>query len=122
MATDLNQQVAGIKDEYKYGFHDSEANYSFKSRKGLDRAIVEQISEMKNEPDWMRDLRLKALDVFWSKPTPRWGGDLAPLNFNDIFYYVRAADRQGKTWDDVPAEIKNTFDKLGIPEAERKFL
>ncbi|WP_435010478.1 Fe-S cluster assembly protein SufB [Tundrisphaera lichenicola] len=122
MATDLNAQVEGIKDEYKYGFHDSEANYSFKSGKGLTRETVEQISEMKSEPGWMRDARLKALEVFWSKPNPTWGGELNDLNYNDIRYFMRAADRQGKTWDDVPAEIKNTFDKLGIPEAERKFL
>ncbi len=122
MATDLNTQVEGIKDEYKYGFHDSVANYSFQSGKGLTRETVEQISEMKGEPGWMRDIRLKALEVFWSKPNPSWGGELDDLNYNDIRYFMRAADRQGKTWDDVPAEIKNTFDKLGIPEAERKFL
>ncbi len=122
MSTDLNLQVAGIKDDYKYGFHDSEANYAFKSGKGLTRDIVCQISEMKGEPQWMRDFRLKALEVFRQKPTPRWGGDLSELNFDDIHYYMKAADRQGKSWDDVPADIKNTFDKLGIPEAERKFL
>src|ERR1700760_987529 len=76
MATDLNAQVEGIKDEYKYGFRDSEANYSFKSGKGLTRETVEQISEMKSEPGWMRDIRLKALEVFWSKPNPIWGGSL----------------------------------------------
>ena len=75
-ATDLNLQVAGIKDEYKYGFHDSEANYAFKSGKGLTREVVCQISEMKNEPLWMREFRLKALEVFQQKPTPIWGGDL----------------------------------------------
>ena len=122
MATDLNAQVEGIKDEYKYGFHDSETNYSFKSGKGLTRETVLQISEMKNEPEWMRDIRLNALEVFWSKPNPEWGGELEDLDYNEIRYFMRAADRQGKTWDDVPAEIKNTFDKLGIPEAERKFL
>ena len=122
MTTDLNLQVAGIKDDYKYGFRDSEENYSFKSGKGLTREIVCQISEMKNEPGWMRDFRLKALDVFNAKPMPNWGGDLSHLNFDDIHYYMKAADRQGKSWDDVPAEIKRTFDKLGIPEAERKFL
>src|SRR5258708_35850784 len=122
MSTDLSQQVKGIKDEYKYGCGDSDANYSFKSGKGLTREVVEQISEMKSEPQWMRELRLKALDVFWSKPTPMWGGNLAELNFDDIHYYMRAADRQGKAWDDVPAEIKNTFDKPAIPEAERKVL
>jgi Fe-S cluster assembly protein SufB len=122
MSTDLNLQVAGIKDDYKYGFRDPDENYSFKSGKGLTREIVCQISEMKSEPPWMRDFRLKALEVFHQKPTPTWGGDLSALNFDDIHYYMKAADRQGKSWDDVPAEIKNTFEKLGIPEAERKFL
>ncbi len=120
--TDLNAQVQGIKDEYKYGFHDSVDNYSFQSGRGLNKEIVNQISEMKNEPQWMRDVRLKALDVFWKKPTPTWGGELAELNYDEIRYFMKASDRQGKTWDDVPAEIKNTFEKLGIPEAERKFL
>jgi len=96
MSIDLNLQVEGIKDEYKYGFHDSDANYSFKSGKGLTRDIVEQISEMKNEPDWMRQLRLKALDVFWAKPLPMWGGELRELNFQDIKYFMRATDRQGR--------------------------
>jgi Fe-S cluster assembly protein SufB len=114
--------VAGIKDEYKYGFRDSDANYAFKSGKGLSRDVVNQISEMKNEPDWMRQFRLKGLDAFEKKPTPIWGGDLSELNFDDIHYYMKATDRQGRSWDDVPADIKNTFDKLGIPEAERKFL
>ena len=122
MATDLNLQVAGIKDDYKYGFRDSDDHYAFKSGKGLSREVVNQISEMKNEPAWMREFRLKALEVFHQKPTPTWGGELSELNFDDIHYYMKAADRQGKSWDDVPAEIKNTFDKLGIPEAERKFL
>jgi Fe-S cluster assembly protein SufB len=122
MATDLNLQVAGIKEEYKYGFRDSDKNYAYKSGKGLTRQIVNQISEMKDEPGWMRDFRLKAFEVFGQKPTPIWGGDLSALNFDDIHYYMKATDRQGKSWDDVPAEIKNTFDKLGIPEAERKFL
>ncbi|MGZ3433042.1 MAG: Fe-S cluster assembly protein SufB, partial [Isosphaeraceae bacterium] len=122
MATDLNLQVAGIKDDYKYGFRDSDDHYAFKSGRGLSRAVVNQISEMKNEPAWMREFRLKALEAFHQKPTPTWGGKLSELNFDDIHYYMKAADRQGKTWDDVPAEIKNTFDKLGIPEAERKFL
>jgi Fe-S cluster assembly protein SufB len=122
VATDLNLQVAGIKDEYKYGFRDSEEHYAYKSGKGLSRRVVSEISEMKNEPAWMREFRLKALDVFGQKPLPNWGGDLSELNFDDIRYFVKATDRQGKTWDDVPSEIKNTFDKLGIPEAERKFL
>jgi len=122
MATDLNAQVKGIKDDYKYGFRDEDVNYAFKSGKGLTRRTVEEISAMKGEPDWMRENRLKALEVFWKKPTPMWGGDLSHLNFDDIHYYMKASDRQGRSWDDVPAEIKRTFDKLGIPEAEKKFL
>src|SRR5690606_8965324 len=94
----------------------------FKSRKGLDAEVVNQISEMKGEPDWMRQIRLEALEVFRKKPTPTWGGDLSGLDFDDIYYYMRAADRQGRTWDDVPADIKRTFDRLGIPEAGKKFL
>lgn len=122
MSTDLNAQVQGIKDDYKYGFRDDDTHYSFKSGKGLTREIVEQISEMKGEPDWMRQYRLQALEIFGRKPMPTWGGELGELNFDDIYYYMKAADRQGKTWDDVPADIKRTFDKLGIPEAEKKFL
>ncbi|MFM1801810.1 MAG: FeS cluster assembly protein SufB [Planctomycetota bacterium] len=122
MSTDLNAQVAGIKEEYKYGFRESEDHYNYKSGKGLTRRTVEEISEMKQEPQWMRDFRLKALEVFNQKILPQWGGNLNDLDFQDIHYFVRATDRQGKSWDDVPAEIKRTFDKLGIPEAEKKFL
>jgi len=122
MSTDLGAQVQGIKEGYKYGFRDSDAHYSFKAGKGLSRAVVEQISEMKSEPQWMRDFRLKALDIFLKKPTPTWGGHLLDLNYDDIHYYMKAADRQGATWDDIPSEIKNTYDKLGIPEAEKRGL
>jgi Fe-S cluster assembly protein SufB len=107
--------------QYKYGFSDPE-NYHFKSRKGLDEEIVKQISEMKEEPEWMTEFRLKSLEYFQKRPTPTWGGDLSDLDFNDIYYYVRASEAAGKSWDDVPEYIKNTFEKLGIPEAERKFL
>ncbi|MBW3600443.1 MAG: Fe-S cluster assembly protein SufB, partial [Planctomycetes bacterium] len=93
----------------------------FRARKGLSAEVVSQISEIKNEPAWMRQLRLEALKIFESKPMPNWGGKIG-LNFQDIFYYLKPADHQGRTWDDVPAEIKETFDKLGIPEAEKKFL
>ena len=107
--------------EYKYGFSDPET-YVFKSRKGLDREIVEQISQMKGEPQWMLEFRLKALDHFLKRPMPTWGGDLSKLNLDDIYYYVKPAEAESRSWDDVPETIKNTFDKLGIPEAERKFL
>ena len=119
MATDIvtKPQFGEIN---KYDFR-TESKYVFKARKGLDADIVAQISEMKGEPAWMRDFRLRSLEIFHSKPMPRWGGDIG-INFQDIFYYLKPADKQGKTWDDVPEEIKKTFDRLGIPEAEKKFL
>ena len=107
--------------EYQYGFRDKDVSI-FRSKKGLSKEVVEEISRMKNEPQWMLDFRLKALDIFFKKPMPTWGGDLSALNFDDITYYVKPTEQQGKTWDEVPEEIKNTFDKLGIPEAEQKFL
>lgn len=113
-----------LKGSYaeKYGFHDAETEYSFKSQKGLNAEIVAQISAMKNEPAWMTEYRLKAYDIFLSKPMPTWGADLSGIDFDDIYYFVRASDRQGKNWDEVPADIKKTFDRLGIPEAEQKYL
>lgn len=105
----------------KYGFYDPE-KYVFKARKGLNRDIVEEISWMKNEPEWMRQFRLRALELFEQRPMPRWGADLSEINFDDIYYYVRATEKTERSWDDVPEQIKRTFDRLGIPEAERKFL
>jgi Fe-S cluster assembly protein SufB len=112
-----------IRESYqeKFGFHD-EDRYVFKSRKGLDAEIVNQISEMKGEPKWMRDFRLKSLEIFEQKPLPTWGGNVGEINFQDIYYYVKPTQDEKKSWDDVPAEMKRTFDKLGIPEAEQKFL
>src|SRR6478672_3732454 len=93
----------------------------FKAEKGLNAKMVAAISEMKQEPAWMRDFRLRSLKIFESKPMPRWGGNIG-IDFQDIFYYLKPAEHQGKTWDDVPEEIKKTFDRLGIPEAEKKYL
>ncbi len=107
--------------EYKYGFSDPET-YVFKSRKGLSREIVEQISAMKGEPQWMLEFRLRALEHFEKRPMPTWGGDLSKLDLDDIYYYVKPTDKEGRSWDDVPDTIKSTFDRLGIPEAEQKFL
>jgi len=107
--------------EYQYGFKDPETSF-FKSKKGLDRETVEQISAMKGEPQWMLDFRLKALEHFQKRPMPTWGGDLTKLNLDEIFFYVRPMEKEGRSWDDVPDAIKGTFDRLGIPEAERKFL
>ncbi len=108
-------------EEYKYGFHDKDVSV-FRSGKGLTREIVEEISNMKEEPQWMLDYRLKALEHFYKMPMPQWGGDLSELNFDEIVYYVKPSEKQGRTWDEVPDEIKQTFDKLGIPEAEQKYL
>ena len=107
---------------YKYGFKDSSNDYFFKSQKGLNQDIVRKISQMKGEPQWMLDYRLKALVHFLQRPMPTWGADISGLNLQDIYYYVKPTEGSEKSWDDVPDEIKNTFDKLGIPEAERKFL
>src|SRR4029078_1849573 len=104
----------------KYDFR-TESKAFFKARKGIDPEIVTQISEMKGEPDWMREFRLHSLEIFNSKPMPRWGGKI-DLDFQDIFYYLKPTDHQGRSWDDVPEEIKKTFDRLGIPEAEKKYL
>jgi len=113
--------VAGIGNEYKYGFHDPE-DYFFKSGRGLSHELVAAISEHKNEPDWMRKFRLKSLDYFLARPLPTWGGNVAEIDFDNIFYYIRPTEKQAKTWEDLPPDIKNTWDRLGIPEAERKFL
>ncbi|WP_066192499.1 MULTISPECIES: Fe-S cluster assembly protein SufB [Gracilibacillus] len=107
--------------EYKYGFHDKDISI-FRTEKGLTRNIVEEISRMKEEPEWMLNKRLKALDQFYKKPMPQWGGDLSELDFDEITYYVKPSERSERSWDEVPDEIKQTFDKLGIPEAEQKYL
>jgi len=115
------QHLEGVKEEYRYGFHDQE-NAVFKSEKGLTHQVIDQISDIKNEPEWMRRFRHDALEIFLAKPMPTWGADLSTIDFDDIYYYLRPAEKQGKSWDDVPEDIKRTFDRLGIPEAERKFL
>ncbi len=118
------RELAGINADYKekFGFHDSETGYAYKAPKGLSREVVESISEYKDEPQWMRDFRLKALEHFYSRPIPSWGGNLAQIDFDDIHYFVRASEKNSRDWSEVPEDIKNTFDRLGIPEAERKFL
>ncbi len=109
------------KDYSKYGFHDKE-EYVFKSKRGLSKEIVEEISKIKNEPEWMLKFRLKSLEEFYKRPMPQWGANLNTIDFDNIFYYLKPTDRQGDSWEDVPEYIKNTFNKLGIPEAEQKFL
>jgi len=109
------------KDDYQYGFHDPD-NYVFKSNRGISTETVAEISRYKNEPEWMLAFRLRAMEIFKKKPMPTWGADLSEIDFDNIFYYVKPSERTEKNWDDVPDYIKDTFDKLGIPEAERKFL
>lgn len=107
--------------DYKYGFHDKDVSI-FRSERGLTEEIVREISNMKEEPQWMLDYRLKALEQFYKMPMPQWGGDLSALNFDEITYYVKPSEATQRSWDEVPEEIKATFDKLGIPEAEQKYL
>ena len=115
--------VAGVNVEYaeKFGFSDAE-DYVYKAEKGLNEELIRHISTMKGEPEWMLDYRLKAYNHFLERPMPNWGADLSEIDFDNIYYYIKPSDRQGDTWEDVPSYIKDTFDKLGIPQAEQKFL
>lgn len=109
-------------DYSKYDFKDSTELYVHLSKKGLSKETVISISKMKDEPQWMLDFRLRSYEIFMQKPMPTWGGDLSVIDFQNIYYYAKASDKVEKSWDDVPENVKNTFDKLGIPEAEKKFL
>ena len=110
---DINRNIYDIKDK---------DNYEFKMQKGLSREIVEEISKKKNEPDWMLEIRLKALDMYNKLELPTWGPDLSELKMDEIATYVKPKTNLNTSWDDVPEDIKNTFDRLGIPEAEKKSL
>ncbi len=109
-------------DYTKYDFKDSTEMYVHLSKKGLSKDTVIEISKMKNEPQWMLDFRLRSYEIFMNKPMPTWGGDLSTIDFQNIYYYAKASEKVAKNWDDVPDNVKKTFDKLGIPEAEKKFL
>ena len=115
------KQVLDI-DYTKYSFHDSDESYQYKFPRGLSREVVEHISRIKKEPDWMLQFRLRSYDHFLKRPLPTWGGDLTTLKFDEMLYYASSTEKKSRSWDDVPSYIKETFDKLGIPEAERKFL
>lgn len=117
----MAKKMPEIDEEYKYGFAEKDVSI-FRSKRGLTKEIVEEISKMKNEPQWMLDFRLKSLEIFYSFPMPQWGGDMSTLEFDEMTYYVKPIERPENNWDEIPAEIKSTFDKLGIPEAEQKFL
>src|SRR5438105_2471356 len=122
--TPETEVVRGIRSEYKYGFSnpDEAEDYFFKSGRGLNHEIVEAISAHKNEPDWMRKFRHKSLDYFLARPLPTWGGNVADIDFENIFYYISPTEKQAEKWEDLPAEILDTWNKLGIPEAEKKYL
>ena len=118
----MSSEVADVDlGEYKYGFHDEE-NPVIKIERGLNEDVIRQISAHKGEPEWMLDFRLEAYKIFLSKPMPNWGSDLSGIDFENIFYYLKPTEHNARSWDDVPDTIKNTFERLGIPEAERKFL
>ena len=109
------------KSEYQFGFHDDNVNIETFGR-GLSEDVVNRISEIKSEPSWMRERRLEALNIFLQKPMPTWGGNIGGIDFNNIIYYIKPSEKQEKDWDDVPDEIRKTYDRLGIPEAEKKYL
>jgi Fe-S cluster assembly protein SufB len=117
-------QDIGADYAVKYGFSspDEAGDYFFKSGRGISHEVVEAIAEHKNEPGWMRTVRHRALDYFFARPLPTWGGDLSGIDFDNIYYYIKPTEKQAESWEDLPADIKDTWDKLGIPEAEKKYL
>ncbi|HAN71152.1 MAG TPA: Fe-S cluster assembly protein SufB, partial [Actinobacteria bacterium] len=118
------QDTAATIDElgrYEYGWHDSD-DAGATARRGLSEEVVRDISAKKNEPQWMLDMRLKGLRLFDRKPMPSWGSDLNGINFDSIKYFVRSTEKQAASWDELPDDIKNTYDRLGIPEAEKQRL
>ncbi len=118
----MTTQEQVSRDYSRYGFSDSIESYVYLSKKGLSRETIENISDMKKEPGWMREFRLKAYDEFLRQKMPNWGGDLSNIDFDNVYYYAKASDKKGKSWEEVPEKIRNTFEKLGIPEAERSKL
>ncbi|MGN6473505.1 MAG: Fe-S cluster assembly protein SufB, partial [Mycobacteriales bacterium] len=119
--TDLARPELEGLGRYKFGWADSDVAGAIAQR-GLSEAVVRNISALKNEPEWMLDMRLKGLRLFEKKPMPHWGADLSGIDFDNIKYFVRSTEKQAASWDDLPADIKNTYDKLGIPEAEKQRL
>jgi Fe-S cluster assembly protein SufB len=121
--TEIVQEI-GSDYAVKYGFSnpDEAGDYFFKSGRGISHEVVEAIAEHKDEPAWMRKVRHRALDYFFARPMPAWGGDLSGIDFENIYYYIKPTEKQADSWEDLPADIKDTWDKLGIPEAEKKYL
>src|ERR1041385_5832086 len=123
-ATPETETVKQIREEYRYGFSnpDEAEAYFYKSGRGLSHEVVEAIAEHKKEPAWMRKFRHKSLDYFLARPLPQWGGNLNDIDFDNIYYYIKPTEKQASSWEELPADIKDTWDKLGIPEAEKKYL
>src|SRR5437899_4883583 len=121
MATTQEQHLEELTKGYRFGWSDPDHSV-FTPKRGLSEAVVEEISFMKSEPDWMRKFRLKALKHFRARPMPWWGADLSGIDFDDIYYFSRSTEKQAKSWEELPEDIRSTWDKLGIPEAEKKYL
>lgn len=121
MSSEMKDKIEGIISDYKYGFK-TEAESLYQTKRGLSKQTILDISSAKGEPDWMRELRLAAYETFLQKANPSWGPDLSHINFDDIIYYIKSSERVEKDWNDVPQNIKDTFQKIGIPEAEQKYL
>ena len=122
MSEEKNTDVIASQDDYKYGFHDDNVKTVLETGKGLTEEIVRQISAWKNEPEWMCEFRVKAFHQFEKMEMPNWGPDLSDIDFQDFTYYKKVSNEAERSWEDVPEEVKNTFEKLGIPEAEKKYL
>jgi Fe-S cluster assembly protein SufB len=121
-ARENQEKLAQDLAEYRYGWSDDEAGYGFTSGQGIDEDVVRAISARKDEPEWMLDLRLRAFQAFLRRPMPNWGSDLSGIDFDNIHYYVEASEKQANTWEELPPEILATYEKLGIPQAERERL
>src|SRR2546423_7796181 len=121
MATTQEEHLKELSKGYRFGWSDP-SHSVFVPKKGLSEQVVEEISAMKSEPEWMRKFRLKALKHFMARPMPWWGADLSDIDFDDIYYFIRSTEKQAQTWEDLPEDIRGTWDKLGIPEAEKKYL
>ncbi|HEU5242263.1 MAG TPA: Fe-S cluster assembly protein SufB, partial [Ornithinibacter sp.] len=123
MTSHIEELNPGLKDlgTYAFGWADSDTAGST-ARRGLSGEVVRDISDRKGEPQWMLDLRMKSLRLFDKKPMPSWGSDLSGIDFQNIKYFVKSTEKQATSWEDLPEDIKNTYDRLGIPEAEKQRL
>jgi len=121
VAVSQEEHLRELSKGYRFGWSDPE-HYVFEPKRGLSREVVEEISWLKSEPEWMRKYRLKSLEHFERRPMPWWGADLSDIDFQNIFYFIRSTEKQAQNWEDLPDDIKGTWDKLGIPEAEKKYL